>query len=297
MHTKRFALILVYIFTIFLLSGCYDLGDGVENDSEYCSVFNEIILYDSEGNQITDYDMDDFYNPEAVNSFASPISYDDCEKFSYMAIGIAKDISIDDFAIYFNSKDAGNLSVSVFLLSIDELPTKIKTKSNDVSDEECNEPSNDKVIASSSVTLLAKEDDWDSIMISRWKISNDESSKSISAKSGQYLVLRFDNNYYDLETREYDKIKNEFEKVEADYLSAKLNYEEKYAAYNSGSSEVSKEELMELKYKQDLLKLQYEELESKFNTAKANYDEFQSKNLSEMPIRMTAVLIRTVKGA
>ena len=57
MRTKHLALIFMCIFTIMLLSGCYDLGDGVEDDSEYCSVFSEIILYDSKGEKVTNHQM------------------------------------------------------------------------------------------------------------------------------------------------------------------------------------------------------------------------------------------------
>ena len=297
MHTKRFALILVSIFIIFLLSGCYDLGDGVESDSEYCSVFENVTLYDSNGNEVKDYKMSDFYNPDAVNSFASPIPYDKSDKFMYMSIGVAKDLTIGEFAVYFNSKNSGTLSVSLFLLDVDELPTKIMTKTNEVTERECNEPTNDKIIASASVYLLDDKDDWDSIMIKNWKISDKETSKKLSVKSGQYLVLRFDNNYYDFETREYDKVKESFEKIKAEYDSAKIDYDDKYADYNSGSEEISKEELIELKTALDKLEKQFKEEQSKLELAKFNYESLQEKNLEEMDIRITAILINTGKGA
>ena len=145
MRIKRLAsILLLLLLAIFHFTGCYDLGEGVEDDTEYCTVFEDIVLYNSNGKIVTDYDMEDFYNPDADNSFSSPIAYEDCNAFTYLAIRI-EDLSIGEFAMHINATSTETLKASVF--SLDDLPSKIKTKTNDKKDEDCDEPSDEQVIA------------------------------------------------------------------------------------------------------------------------------------------------------
>ena len=286
MHIKkRFLLLLICITLLsFTLTGCYDLGDAAETDEEYCDLYPEIkVIYGAD--DVDSYDMEDFYNEEAVNDFKSPMDEDDRHYYSYILIEVDKDISVGSIAVHFDSTEAETLSVSFFVLNESDLPSKIYTgKGGKYKQSECNEPDPKNAIGKATRKLKGIVDKWEAIYLAAWT-DGETTSKRHNVSKGQYIVLRLDNNCYDpalsaLETAEeaWQKFKDEYDEKLAAYQAVVNNpsstQEQRNAAMNELSQATAAKTLGERDYE----------------TARQNYEKnkFPYKKVA---VRITAILI------
>ena len=256
---KVFFLIICITLLSLTLVGCYDLGDATETDEEYCELYPEIkVIYGSD--DVDSYDMEDFYNKEAVNDFKSPMDEDDRHYYSYLAIKVAKDISVGSIAVHFDSTTADTLSISYYVLDASDLPSKIYTgRGGKYTKVQCNEPKAEDAIGASTCKLAGVADKWQAAMLTEWK-NGDATSKRHSVQEGQYIVLRINNNCYDPAKAELDQAEETWEKVQDDYNNHRIDY----AAYIVG--------------------------ERDYNLARQRYEE-NKKTYEKVAIRMTAILI------
>lgn len=225
MLIKKNAFILIICITLLSLTlyGCYDLGDATEDDEEYCDLYPEIkVIYESGDSD--SYDMEDFYNKEAVNDFKSPMEEDDRRYYSYLTIKVAKDISVGMIAVHFDSTIEETLSISYFVLDESDLPTKIYTgKSGTYQRSESNEPDPKNALGHSSCRLPGVADKWQAAMLTEW-IEGETVSKRHDVSEGQYIVLRLDNNCYDRALAELEQAEETWEKVQKDYRENRIDY-------------------------------------------------------------------------
>ena len=261
MLIKKKVLFLLLCITLLslTLSGCYDLGDATETDEEYCDLYPEIkVIYGSDDSD--SYDMEDFYNEEAVNDFESPMDEDDRKYYSYLTIKVAKDISVGSIAVHFESTEEETLSVSYFVLDESALPSKIYTgKTGTYKLSESDEPDPANALGHSFCKLKGVADKWQAAMLSVWG-SGETASKRRDVSEGQYIVLRLDNNCYDRALAAFEEAEEAWQKVQDDYANHRIDY----AAYNVG--------------------------ERDYNEARAEYEKnkFPYKRVA---VRMTAILI------
>ena len=241
------------------LTGCYDLGDATKTDEEYCELYPEIkVIYGS--NDSDSYDMEDFYNEEAVNDFESPMDEDDRKYYSYLTIKVAKDISVGSIAVHFESTEEETLSVSYFVLDESALPSKIYTgKTGTYKLSESDEPDPANALGHSSCKLKGVADKWQAAMLSAW-IDGETTSKRHDVSEGQYIVLRIDNNCYDRALAAFEEAEEAWQKVQDDYDNHRIDY----AAYNVG--------------------------ERDYNEARAEY-EINKFPYKKVAVRITAILI------
>ncbi|MBR1747812.1 MAG: hypothetical protein IJ735_06360 [Clostridia bacterium] len=286
MLIKKKVLFLFICITLLslMLSGCYDLGDATETDEEYCELYPEIkVFYGSD--DVDSYDMEDFYNKEAVNDFISPMDEDDRHYYSYLTIKVAEDISVGSFAVHFDSTEAETLSVSYFVLDESELPTKIYTgKDGTYKLSESDEPDPANAIGESSCKLAGVADKWQAAMLTAWK-DGETTSKRHNVSGGQYIVLRLNNNCY-------DPALSDFETAEETWQKAKDEYDEKLAAYqavvnDSESSQAERNaamnELSQATAFKNLAERDYETSRQKYEKNKFPY--------KKVSVRVTAILI------
>lgn len=281
---KVFFLFICITLLILTLSGCYDLGDATETDEEYCELYPEIkVIYGSD--DVDSYDMEDFYNKEAVNDFKSPMDEDDRRYYSYLTIKVAKDISVGTIAVHFDSTEAETLSVSYFVLDESDLPTKIYTgKDGTYKLSESDEPDPENAVGNSSCKLSGVADKWQAAMLSVWK-DGEATSKRYDVSEGQYIVLRLNNNCY-------DPALSAFETAEEAWQKAKDEYEQKLVAYqavvnDSGSSQEQRNAAMNALSQATEAKVL---AERDYEAARQNYEKnkFPYKKVA---VRITAILI------
>lgn len=278
---KVFFLFICIALLSLTLSGCYDLGDATEDDEEYCNLYPEIeLIYSSDST--ASYNMEDFYNKEAVNDFKSPMDEDDREYYSYLTIKVDKDIFVNTVAVHFESTKNETLSVSFFVLDESNLPSKIYTgKDGKYKKNECNEPDIEDALGSASCKLPGVKDKWQAIMSTSWK----DGSKRISVKEGQYIVLRINNNCYDPALSDYEAAEEVFEKAKEAYETKLSNYQ---AVINDSSSSQAQRnaamnQLSTATEEKNIAERDYEE-------AKKNYEKNKSP-YNKVEVRMTAILI------
>ena len=261
MHINKRVFLLIICITVlsFTLTGCYDLGDAAENDEEYCDLYPDIeVIYGSSSSD--SYDMEDFYNKEAVNDFKSPMDEDDRKYYSYLIIKVAKDISVGSIAVHFESTVQETLNVSFFILNESDLPSKIYTgKDGTYKLSESNEPDPRNALGHASCTLTGVANKWKAVVLTAWT-DGDTTSKRHSVSKGQYIVLRLDNNCYDRALAEFEEAQEEWEKIQEDYSADRIDYSE----YIIG--------------------------ERDFNAAREKYEREKSP-YKAMPVRITAILI------
>ena len=281
---KVFFLFICITLLSLILSGCYDLGDATETDEEYCELYPEIkVFYGSD--DVDSYDMEDFYNKEAVNDFKTPMDEDDRHYYSYLTIKVAKDISVGSLAVHFESTEAETLSVSYFVLDESELPTKIYTgKGGKYKLSESDEPDPKKAIGESSCKLAGVADKWQAAMLTVWK-DGETTSKRRDVAEGQYIVLRINNNCY-------DPAQSELETAEEAWQKAKDEYDQKLAAYqavvnDSGASQAQRNAAMDELSQATNAKVV---AERDYEAARQDYEKnkFPYKKVA---VRITAILI------
>lgn len=281
---KVFFLIICITLLSLTLVGCYDLGDATETDEEYCELYPEIkVIYGSD--DVDSYDMEDFYNKEAVNDFKSPMDEDDRHYYSYLTIKVAKDVSVGSIAVHFDSTEQETLSVSYFVLDESDLPTKIYTgKDGTYKLSESDEPNPKNAIGNSSCILKGVADKWQAAVLTGWK-DGETTSKRHNVSEGQYIVLRLNNNCYDPALSAY-------ETAEETWQKAVEEYDVKLAAYqalvnDSGSSQSERNAAMNAlslaTERKTLAERDYDEARQEYEKNKYPY--------KKVAIRMTAILI------
>lgn len=229
MSIKKFRIIVFSLLTAFVLAfcGCYDLGD-FEDDSDYYASFGNIGLI-AQSKSKSDYSLEDyFYNEKSINDYAGNIVAAD--EYIYLIVPIERDMTIEEVALSLCAESEDMLEYSLFLTEV--LPANIRAyddpfyqqatdedgnllydangnpiykqktdeNGNPVVDDngnpvyveiEYDDPLAEDALYTDSISLTANS--WREITISQWKV-NGESTKSLEVKSGDYLLVRFDNN-------------------------------------------------------------------------------------------------------
>ena len=282
---KKVLFLLICIALIpLVLSGCYDLGDATEDDEEYCALYSEIRLIDG-ADDVTYYTMEDFYNKEAVNDFESPMDEDERKEYSYVIIKVEEDLSLGDIAVYFESTQEETLSVSFFILDESDLPTKVYTgKDGKYKLSECDEPISSRTVGKASCSLVGVADKWRSIYLHSWS-DGETATKRHDIASGQYIVMRLDNNCY-------DPAQAEFEAAEAEWQRARDEYAAKQAAWQAVNNDSAATQA-----ERDAAMTALSQALAALNVAERDYQAAQQQYESNkfpykrVPVRMTAILI------
>ena len=213
---KVFFLLICITILALSLTGCYDLGDGTEDDDDYCETYSEIRVIKG-ADDVTYYTMEDFYNKAAVNDFESPMSTDERSEYSYLIVKSEKSLSLGEIAVYFESTAEETLSVSFFLLDESALPTKVYTgQSGPYKREECNEPDPSASLGKATCKLAGVENKWSAIYLRSWS-DGDSVTKRHPIESGQYIVIRIDNNCYDTALADYEDAEAEWTRIREEY--------------------------------------------------------------------------------
>ena len=281
---KVYFLLITILLLSFALTGCYDLGDGTESDEEYCEAYAEIRVVD--GNSSVDtYSMEDFYNKEAVNDFKSPMDEDDRSRYSFISIKVDKDLSIGNVAVFFDADTEDTLCLTYFILNEDDVPSKVYLGEGGPYDiDESNEPNDSSAVGKSSVKLSGGIGKWDSAVLTSWGLG-DEVTKRRDVDSGQFIVIRIDNNCYDrtkLALDEATKIRDQAYEL----------YNLRLEAYqdiinNSSSSQAERNSAMnalnQANEEKEIADRDYSEAQREYEKNKFPY--------GKMSIRMTAILI------
>ena len=281
---KGLFLLISILILSFALTGCYDLGDGTLNDEDYCQTYSEISLIDGSAS-IDYYTMEDFYNEEAVNDFKTPMEEEDRSEYSYLIIKVGKSLSIGEIAVFVDSTVEETLQASFFVLDESEVPTKVYTgEDGRYTFSESDEPSDDEVLAMTTVRLSGVADKWSAVYLRRWGAGENQ-TKRYPVEEGQYLVLRFDNN-------RYDPAKMGLDAAEADWLAAKNRYEEKYTAWQTVNNDPSstQEERDAAMTALTTASSLYAVAERDLEAAKSNYER-ERFPYQKVPIRITSILI------
>ena len=267
-----------------MLTGCYDLGDATETDEEYCDLYPEIrVVYGAD--DVDSYDMEDFYNEEAINDFKSPMDEDERRYYSYLMIKVDDDISVGSIAVHFESTEVETLCVSFFVLNDSELPSKIYTgNGGKYKQSECNEPDPANAVGKASCKLKGVAGKWQAAMLSSW-LDGETAVKRKQVSKGQYIVLRLDNNCY-------DPVLNDLDVAEEAWQKAKETYDEKLADYQAvvndpGASDSQRSAAMNALNQATEIKTI---AERDYETARQNYEKnkFPYKKVA---VRITAILI------
>ena len=279
-----FLLICITIISPLLLTGCYDLGSATEDDEEYCETYPEIRLVNGSAG-VSYYEMADFYNKAAVNDFASPMDEDDRSEYSYLMIKVNKDLALGTVVVHFDSTEQDTLSVSLFVMDSDDLPTKISTGSGgSYSVDECNEPDPQQALATATCKLEGVADKWKAIVLSSW-YDGETVYKRYPVQEGQYVVLRINNNCYDAARRQLDEVEGEWNRAKAEYDQKATEWQ----TINSDPTATQEE-------RNSAMSALNQALAAK-NVAERDYetawDQYEKNKFpyKKMPVRMTAILI------
>jgi hypothetical protein len=279
-----FLIIAVFVLT-FSLTGCFDLGEGTEDDEDYCETYS-VRLIDKNSDSHS-YDMGDFYNKEAVNDFKTPMTEDDRNEYSYILIKSEKSVSLGEIAVYFDSTVEATVNVKVFILNEDEIPTKVYTgEGGNYSDEDCNEPDISKAVAETSFKVAGQPDKWKEMYLTSWSKNGEPKVKRMPIEEGQYIVFRIDNNCYDPAKRIFDKAKKAWQAV-VDAFNEKVNAYQ--ALLNDASA--SDAQRNEAKAEMDASAAEKNSADLEYMAAEKQYEKDKSEELVKVPFRITAILI------
>ena len=194
----HFLFIAIIIAFTFALSGCYSLGDATKDDDDYCDTYSVWLI--DEKSSSHSYDMEDFYNKEAVNDFKTIMTEDDRSEYTYILIQTEKDLNIGEVAVYVDSSVRAQVKVQAFILDEDDIPTKVYTGEGcEYKKEDCNEPDPATALSEITFTVSGIKDKWHDMFLSSWKHDDGTVSTRYAIKEGQYIALRIVNNCYDPE--------------------------------------------------------------------------------------------------
>ena len=282
---KKVIFLLILIIALpLVLTGCYDLGDATEDDEDYCETYSDIRIINGLSG-VYSYSMEDFYNKEAVNDFKSPMDEDDRSEYTYLMIEVGKDISLGTVVVHFDSTVRDTLSVSLFILDSDHLPTKIFTMSGgSYKKDESDEPDPKTALATSTCELKGEVDKWSAVVFSSF-YDGVTANKRYDVSEGQYIVLRINNNCYDPARYQFDDIEEEWNRVNTEYEQKAAEWqaikndptatqEQRNAAMTALNQALAAKNVVERDYED--ARRQYEK------------NKFPYK---KMPVRMTAILI------
>ena len=114
------------------LCGCDDLGE-YDDVREYYDSFDDIIMIN--GTSREEYSVEDyFYNEDSREDFleGDDGAYDGVEHsdYVYVAIPFKSDIEMDTFALYIHSQEDVAVYINVFVVDVDDIPSKWKKPSD-----------------------------------------------------------------------------------------------------------------------------------------------------------------------
>lgn len=191
------------------LCGCDDLG-VYEDPQQYYDSFGSICLIGGEREDDeyprAEYSVEEyFYNTASREDFLEDDSgvYSGVpeKEYIYMAIPLRADLCLDSIALYLRSSQDVVIYVSAFL--VDEIPEKIRGIGDpafEVGEEDgveveepivYDDPPRQECLADTTVLLEAGK--WGSFLMDSFLI-NGSYSQTVSAESGQYVLLLFRNN-------------------------------------------------------------------------------------------------------
>ena len=286
MHIKiRYLLLIICILVLsFTLSGCYDLGEGTEDDDDYRNIYSDISVINDTSSK-TYYTMEDFYNKEAVNDFKSPMEEDKRDYYTYLIIKVEKDLSLGQIAVHFDSTNEDTLSVSFFILDEDEVPSKVYSGAGGAYPlDECDEPDMSKSLGKATCTLSGGAGKWKAIYLKSWT-SGESTTKRHSISEGQFLVMRIDNNCY-------DPAKARLEEAEKKWNELVVKFQEKLNEWQDKNNDSSASQA-----EKDAAMNALSEATAEKNLGERDYQEAQdyyAKNkfpYGKMSVRITAILI------
>ena len=281
---KALFLLISIVILSFALTGCYDLGDATLSDEDYCQTYSEIRVIDASGD-VDYYTMEDFYNEEAVNDFKTPMSEDDRSEYSYLIVKVDKDLSIGEVSVYLDSTVKETVQASFFVLDEGDLPTRVYTgPGGRYSLSEMDEPSDSKVLATTTARLAGVAGKWNAVYLRQWG-TGEKRIKRQEVKEGQYLVVRFDNNRYDPALTALDEAKSA-------WLEAKEAYETKLLAWQTLNNDPSatQEAKDAAMYALTSANATLAVAERDYQAAQSNYER-ERFPYQRVPIRITAILI------
>ena len=197
-----FLLLFVAMFT----AGCFDLGkfDTLES---YYNAFSDVELI-SQSKTPKSYSFEDyFYNEQSFNYFGGDLVDED--EYIYFVLPVKEDFELVEFAMNIKSSKAGNIHYSIYITnttlsniraySDPKQKQKLDEHNNPVVDEN-GDPVFEDIIyddlskddSKYSGTASVKQDKWGSFMV---KLTDKQNAKSgIKVESGQYIVVKFENN-------------------------------------------------------------------------------------------------------
>lgn len=226
-NLRFFGALAVLVALTFALSGCFDLGD-FEDEEDYYACFGDVGLI-AQDEKKNDYSLKDyFFNKESVNDFGGNIVLPSA--YIYLVLPLNKDMEIDSFSLYLCAESEAKIRYSLFLC--DSVPSNIcrydeflyqieedeegnpryDGQGNPVFVQEkdgdgnlvYNEDGSPKYVeivyddppaseAVSSGEVDVKEGGWCSFTASQWTTAGG-SAKTLSVVSGEYMLVRFENN-------------------------------------------------------------------------------------------------------
>ena len=288
MHIKiRYFLLLICIVVLsFTLSGCFDLGEGTEDDDDYCEAYPEVGVIDGSAD-VTYYTMEDFYNKNAVNKFESPMDEDERDYYSYLFIKVDRDLSLGEIAVHFESTRQETLTVSYFILNDDEVPPKVYTgEGGRYSKDESDEPNVSRAIGHATCNLNGVANKWSVAYLKSWT-DGEVTTKRHDIQAGQYLVLRLDNNCYDPALILYEAAQKEYQRILEEYQA---KYDAYQAVLNNPSAtqeerNVAMNALSEATADKNVGEKDFEEAQATYEKTKFPYEKVE--------VRITAILINS----
>ena len=282
---KIFLLIAVLIFT-FVFSGCYDLGNGTENDEEYRENYSLIRLIDTKSDT-TDYSMADFYTDEAVNDLQSPMSEEERKEYTYILIKSEKALSIGEISIYFESTTETDVNVKAFVMDEENVPSKIYTgEDGEYSADDCDEPDLASAVAEVTFHVPGRVNKWKELYLTVWGKKGEETTKRYPIGAGQFLVFRISNNCYDPAKRVFDVAGKAWREALEEYETARAAYQE---VISDPSASAEQKATAQTAF--DNATSTRNDAEREYNAAKAKYESEKEPDLTNVPVRITAILI------
>lgn len=194
------------MFTVFFMSGCYDLGI-FKNDEEYYSSFGDVKLINQKGMQTYSF-KDYFYNEQSINNFAGDIVEKD--EYIYLVLPVVKDFNLAEFSLYLQSDADSVMYYSLYI--VDFIPTNIRKYTDPKSTEKKDDDGNaiigedgnpvmedieygdllaDDSVYQSSVTL--EKNKWRSFT-AKLSTKQSQNSSKYHVQNGQYIIVKFENN-------------------------------------------------------------------------------------------------------
>lgn len=163
---------------LFLLTGCFDLGD-ITSEDVYYDTFSSIKTISNDFSS-DEYEMSDFYSNETIKDFDTDVVQ---KKYVYMFFTAERDVKINEIYMYFEGDNA-KLNINLYMGS---LKPSVETKK----DENDNEY---KEISFVSTPVARTMLNINSNSFNSMSILSFNGEKTYNVASGEYIIFEFENN-------------------------------------------------------------------------------------------------------